>query len=62
MKTQTRTSGGTNWNRYFGSSHPGGLNAVAVDGSVRFFSFTIDANTWRQLCVIDDGEVLQGAE
>ena len=60
--TQTRTDAGTNWNRYFGSAHPGGLNAVAIDGSVRFFTFNIDANAWRQLCVIDDGEVIQGVE
>ena len=52
--------GGPNWNRYFGSAHPGGLNAVFVDGSVRFFSFTIDADIWRKLCVIDDGEPLGG--
>lgn len=51
---------GPNWNRYFGSAHPGGLNAVAADGSVRFFTFSVDANAWRLLCVIDDAEVLPG--
>lgn len=54
------TPNGPNWNRYFGSAHPGGLNAVAVDGSVRFFNFNIDADTWRRLCVVDDGEVIAG--
>lgn len=54
------TPNGPNWNRYFGSAHSGGLNAVAIDGSVRFFSFNVDADTWRRLCVIDDGEVISG--
>ena len=48
----------TNWNRYFGSPHSGGLNAVFVDGSVRFYSFSIDATTWMRLCVSDDGQVI----
>lgn len=46
---------GTNWNRYFGSSHPAGLSAVLCDGSVQFYSFSIDAQLWMNLCVIDDG-------
>lgn len=50
----------TNWNRYFGSSHSGGLNGAGVDGSVRFFAFSVDANVWRLICVVDDGEVLSG--
>ena len=54
------TPAGPNWPRYFGSAHAGGLNAASVDGSVRFFGFSVDANTWRLLCVIDDGEVLSG--
>ena len=44
------------WRRYFGSSHPGGLNVVFGDGSVRFISFTVDALAWMRACVIDDGE------
>ncbi len=48
----------TNWNRYFGSSHASGLNAGFGDGSVRFFSFNIDATTWMRLCVSDDGELI----
>lgn len=54
------TPNGPNWNRYFGSAHAGGLNATSVDGAVRFFAFTVDANVWRLLYVIDDGEVLSG--
>ena len=49
---------GTVWRRYFGSSHPGGLNAVYGDGSVHFAPFTVDAIVWMNLCVIDDGNVV----
>src|SRR5262245_53981064 len=48
--------GSTVWRRYFGSTHPGGLNAVFGDGSVRFTSFNVDAIAWMRACVIDDGE------
>ncbi len=48
----------TNWPRYFGAAHPGGLNAVFVDGSVRTFAFSIDALTWMNLCVVDDNRVI----
>ena len=49
--------GGSNvWRRMFGSSHPAGLQAVFVDGSVRFGSFTVDPSNWRRACVADDGE------
>jgi prepilin-type N-terminal cleavage/methylation domain-containing protein/prepilin-type processing-associated H-X9-DG protein len=53
-------SGSTVWRRYFGSSHPGGLNALYGDGSVRFSGFTIDAAVWMNLCVIDDGRTISG--
>lgn len=48
----------TNWNRYFGAAHSGGLNAAFCDGSVRFFSFSVDPLTWMRMCLIDDGEVI----
>jgi len=51
-------TGGTLWRRMFGSSHPGGINAVLGDGSVRFLKFNIDPGTMRKLSVIDDNEVL----
>ncbi len=45
------------WRRYFGSSHPSGLNALYGDGAVRFSPFTVDAVSWMRQCVIDDGEI-----
>ncbi len=50
------TDGSNVWRRYFGSSHPGGLNAVMGDGSVRFASFNVNSLVWMRACVIDDGE------
>jgi prepilin-type N-terminal cleavage/methylation domain-containing protein/prepilin-type processing-associated H-X9-DG protein len=47
--------GSTVWRRYFGSSHPGGLNTLMGDGSVRFVSFNVDALVWMYACIIDDG-------
>jgi prepilin-type N-terminal cleavage/methylation domain-containing protein/prepilin-type processing-associated H-X9-DG protein len=48
----------TPWRRYFGSSHPGGLNALFVDGSVHFVKFTVDPTTWKSLVVADDGAII----
>lgn len=42
----------------FGSSHPGGLNVLFGDGSVKFIKFTISPDTFRMLSVIDDGGVV----
>lgn len=39
----------------FGSSHPGGFNMVLADGSVRNISYSIDANTHRDLGDRADG-------
>jgi len=49
-------TGGTLWRRMFGGSHPGGINAVFGDGSVKFIKFSVDPSTFRKLSVIDDGE------
>ena len=46
------------WSRHFGSSHPAGINAARVDGSVGFIAYNIDATTWLHLCTIADGYVL----
>lgn len=45
----------TYWSYQFGSSHPGIFNGVLGDASVRGFSFTIDAETFRRICVRNDG-------
>ena len=49
-------TGGNLWRRMFGSSHPGGINVVLGDGSVRFIKDSVNASTFRRLAVIDDGE------
>jgi prepilin-type N-terminal cleavage/methylation domain-containing protein len=54
----TPKTGGNLWRRMFGSSHPGGVNAVLGDGSVRFIKFTVDPSIFRRMSVIDDGEPL----
>ena len=40
------------------SYHPGGVNAVLADGSVRFVKSSVDGNTWRSLGTIQGGEVV----
>jgi prepilin-type N-terminal cleavage/methylation domain-containing protein/prepilin-type processing-associated H-X9-DG protein len=40
------------------SYHPGGVNALLGDGSVRFVKSTIEGNIWRALGTISGGEVL----
>jgi hypothetical protein len=44
-------------NYVLNSFHPGGILVVLADGSVRFLADTVDMNTFRQLCVRDDGQV-----
>jgi prepilin-type N-terminal cleavage/methylation domain-containing protein len=56
------TTNSTAWRRMFGSSHPAGLQAAFIDGSVRFASFTVDPNNWRRVCVIDDGEAFNSTD
>lgn len=41
------------------SYHPGGVNSALVDGSVRYFSETIDLAAWRALATRDGGEATQ---
>ena len=40
------------------SYHPGGVNSLFGDGSVRFVKSTINGNTWRALGSIAGGEVI----
>ena len=42
----------------FGSTHPGGLNAAYVDGSVHSVAFDIDPGAWNHLGGRDDGGFL----
>jgi prepilin-type processing-associated H-X9-DG protein len=48
----------------FGSSHPGGLNVLLCDGSVRMVSYTVDKLTWHRLGYRNDGQQMElpGAE
>ncbi len=40
------------------SYHPGGVNVLLGDGSVRFVKETIDGGTWRALGTVSGGEVI----
>ncbi len=40
------------------SYHPGGVNVLLADGSVRFIKESIDGETWRGLCTIRGREVI----
>jgi prepilin-type N-terminal cleavage/methylation domain-containing protein/prepilin-type processing-associated H-X9-DG protein len=48
----------TFWSGRFGSIHSGGFNGVMCDGSVRFFSYNIDGEQFRRICVRNDGLVV----
>jgi prepilin-type processing-associated H-X9-DG protein len=39
--------------------HPGGMNILLCDGSVRFVSFNVDINLLAALATIAGGEVAQ---
>ena len=47
------------WISRFGSSHPGMFNGALADGSVRQLSFSIDLETFRRLCVRNDGKPVE---
>lgn len=44
------------WHPFFGSSHAAGMNGCFADGSVQFLSYTIDAEVFRRLSIVDDGQ------
>ena len=50
----------TFWSIRFGSSHSGGFNGVMGDGSVRFIRYSVDAANWLRVCLVNDGEVING--
>ena len=50
------TTGGQ-WNAAARSAHTGGVNTAFGDGSVRFYSNSIDRAVWSSLCTIRGGEV-----
>jgi len=43
----------------FGSSHPGGFNAVFADGATRFISFVVDPNVFSLMGQRSDGQTFQ---
>lgn len=45
-------------NTILNSFHPGGINVVLTDGSVRFVSDNVDFTNFQNLCVRDDGQVV----
>lgn len=40
----------------FGSSHPGAINALFADGTVRTIRFTVDPAIWRRACIRNDNQ------
>ncbi|HXG12600.1 MAG TPA: DUF1559 domain-containing protein [Gemmataceae bacterium] len=43
--------------RLFGSAHPGAMNAVFADGSVRSVRYGVNAGVFTSACIRDDGQV-----
>jgi prepilin-type processing-associated H-X9-DG protein len=40
------------------SYHPGGVNSLFADGSVKFFKSSVNGDAWRALGTVQGGEVL----
>ena len=59
-KTPCTRNTGDSDNHYIGSRsyHPGGVNGLLGDGSVRFFKDSIDLTTWKALSSRAGGEVI----
>jgi prepilin-type N-terminal cleavage/methylation domain-containing protein/prepilin-type processing-associated H-X9-DG protein len=47
-----------NYHAQWGSAHPTGMNALFADGSVRVIPYTISGTTFKNLCVRNDGQVV----
>ncbi len=54
LHPQALSTGDSN-SQIFGSSHPSGVNFVFGDGSVRHISYDVEPETFRRLCVVNDG-------
>ncbi|HOM15867.1 MAG TPA: DUF1559 domain-containing protein [Thermoguttaceae bacterium] len=51
------------WNPWHANSfHPGGVNCLFADGSVRFISDSIDLATFKAISTINGGEVVDGSK
>jgi prepilin-type N-terminal cleavage/methylation domain-containing protein/prepilin-type processing-associated H-X9-DG protein len=48
----------TIWNQQFGSAHPGGMNTLMADGSVRTVQYSVAANVWSAACSRNGGEAI----
>ena len=46
------------FNTVVNSQHPGGIHLLMADGAIRFVSDNIDMDTFRRVCVRDDGQVV----
>ncbi|MBU6275546.1 MAG: DUF1559 domain-containing protein [Planctomycetes bacterium] len=46
----------TFWSERFGGPHPGGVQLVMADGSVRLVAYEIAAAPWLNLCLVADGQ------
>jgi prepilin-type processing-associated H-X9-DG protein len=56
-------TGGTDYSRLQAaarSHHPGGVNAIFIDGHASFCSDTINSLTWQALSTVAGGETVQG--
>ena len=59
MNTEDENNGGPTYAAVTARSyHPGGVNALFCDGSVRFVKDSINFQTWRGLGTIGSGEVI----
>jgi len=59
LMTRLITQGGPTFGAITARSyHPGGVNALMGDGSVRFVKSSIDGATWRALGTVNGGEVI----
>jgi hypothetical protein len=48
--------------RQFGSTHPGGITAVLVDGSVRIVTYNVEALMFRYFSIRNDGEAFNASQ